>query len=69
MFHTKNNSSRELNDSDRRIVGVSQSWSGGFPFICYEDDFSELKMVANGRKVEFAYSGDANSSAKQRFDI
>lgn len=55
-----NSSSHELNDSNRRIVGVFPSSSGGFPYIYYEDDFSEIRKVTNAPKVEFAHSGDAN---------
>ncbi len=46
---------------DRKIVGVFPSLCCGFPFISYEDDFSETNAVTN-RKVEFAYPGDTNLS-------
>lgn len=66
MFLNKDNSLQELSDSYRKIVGVSPSSSGSFPFLYYENDFSDINIVTNTREVEFTYFSDTNTSCIEK---
>ncbi len=61
-----NNCLHELNDSNRRIVGVFPSSRSGFPSIYYEDNFSEIKTMATSRKVREEYSNDKILSSVEK---